>query len=403
LANNDDVKGNKKEGIIIFLIVLAGLYFRKPDTFTNPQLWAEDGPIFLHQFYEFGIKSLITPYNGYLHTVPRLIAYVFGILHINLLYIPFLYDFTALLITLFVAFEIWRSSFHLNISHRALYVAAFLLIPIGSEVYLNITNIIWITSLYMVNFLFVGYKHIKSPLSILALFLFALTGPFALLLSPIVVMIAFFERKSLSFQKMLPLALILAGGAVQLYFIKQAGHVSRSLDAPPEHLHLLKMATNNVRDLILLTSGLLPQVTGKKETILCTIIFLGFLYVLFSGYFKVTADRKYVLLMAAGLYFASFIIAYWPTESLVTSFVGPRYYFVPYTCLAWIIIISFDSRIKKIHVCIYLAFFLLQSRFEIMKITDKKWKEEVADYYQGKKEELNINPDGWHVVLPKVK
>ena len=51
----------------------AILCLRKPDQITCPQFWAEDG-FFYHQHFVHGWHTLIEPYNGYLHTIPRLIA-----------------------------------------------------------------------------------------------------------------------------------------------------------------------------------------------------------------------------------------------------------------------------------------------------------------------------------------
>ena len=60
-----------KHILSVFAIVLVVLIFRRFDGFVNPQLWAEDGTVFLQQYTDIGAKSIITPYAGYLHTIPR--------------------------------------------------------------------------------------------------------------------------------------------------------------------------------------------------------------------------------------------------------------------------------------------------------------------------------------------
>jgi hypothetical protein len=57
-------------GLIFLLLVL-----RRPDAITNPQLWAEDGPVFfLGQITHSGLGAVFVPFAGYLHVIPRLVA-----------------------------------------------------------------------------------------------------------------------------------------------------------------------------------------------------------------------------------------------------------------------------------------------------------------------------------------
>jgi hypothetical protein len=61
---------------ILFVLLWALLFLRKPDMLTNPQLFAEDGGAFFAEQLVHPGTALIHPYNGYLHVVPRLIALV---------------------------------------------------------------------------------------------------------------------------------------------------------------------------------------------------------------------------------------------------------------------------------------------------------------------------------------
>lgn len=49
---------------------------RRPTAFTQPALWAEDAPEFLHHGVNDGWRSFGQSYNGYLHSAPRLIAWI---------------------------------------------------------------------------------------------------------------------------------------------------------------------------------------------------------------------------------------------------------------------------------------------------------------------------------------
>src|SRR5215213_3404491 len=60
--------------VVVACAVLLAL--RKPWALHTPQLWAEDGSIFLTQDEQMGVRAWWEPYNGYLHLLPRLIAWI---------------------------------------------------------------------------------------------------------------------------------------------------------------------------------------------------------------------------------------------------------------------------------------------------------------------------------------
>ena len=64
-------------GGLLWLVIACAvlLALRKPWALHTPQLWAEDGSIFLTQDEQMGIRAWVEPYNGYLHILPRLIAW----------------------------------------------------------------------------------------------------------------------------------------------------------------------------------------------------------------------------------------------------------------------------------------------------------------------------------------
>lgn len=63
------------------LITIRVLFFvlvsiKGIDRLVYPAIWAEDGRVFLKQAFEIGWSSLLKPYDGYFHTIPRLIALI---------------------------------------------------------------------------------------------------------------------------------------------------------------------------------------------------------------------------------------------------------------------------------------------------------------------------------------
>ncbi|MGH8032301.1 MAG: hypothetical protein ACREO8_08050 [Luteimonas sp.] len=49
---------------------------KSPGALTSPPFWAEDGIVFFQQQHHAGTSLLLEPYAGYLHFIPRLIAWI---------------------------------------------------------------------------------------------------------------------------------------------------------------------------------------------------------------------------------------------------------------------------------------------------------------------------------------
>lgn len=75
------------------------LALRKPWALLTPQLWAEDGSIFLVQDEQLGLAAWFTPYNGYLHLLPRIVAWVTS-RTLDVAWWPAAYNGAAYLVTL---------------------------------------------------------------------------------------------------------------------------------------------------------------------------------------------------------------------------------------------------------------------------------------------------------------
>lgn len=403
--NSSYGKSKSRDLLMIFFIVLFTLVFRRPDAFTNPQLWAEDFPIFFLQFEEKGVMSLIIPYAGYLHFIPRLVAILWGELKVNYLHIPLFYNASAFIITYLLALNLWNTSFFLNIENKILYATCFLFLPLASDIFMTITNLNWITSLFLINFLFVRpvYNQIAYRyLNYFFIFIISLTGPFSTILSPIVILIIIIDWKDLSFKKLLPLLLILAGGLIQLICMKfiDPGFY-RGQPGEPEHLHFIKLITNNIEELTMLKDNFFKFISPTGLMVMSFIIFLLFSFLFARAYLSIKNNNKHILLLVAVLCFGAYIKTYWPHESKVLALENARYYFIPYTCIAWLIILSIDKIIKTEHIIIYFLFMGLHYHRINMVLADKHWKTQIQDYYNGKNVPIEVNPDGWHFNIPQ--
>jgi hypothetical protein len=88
---------------------LAGvlLILRYPDWFLRPRLWAEDLPVFFVGARFDGTSAILAPYAGYIHLIPRLLAWLGAGLDPSR--IPVFYLYSSLAITLLVIARAGRS------------------------------------------------------------------------------------------------------------------------------------------------------------------------------------------------------------------------------------------------------------------------------------------------------
>jgi len=129
---------------LAFPAICLILFSRSPGILIEPQLWAEDGRVFLAQaLQEPGWANLIKPHAGYLQLLPRLVAGFFSIY--TLLNAPLVFNAVALAAA---AFSIWLllsdvSEELLPRPWRLLAAAAVCLLPWWTETLGNLTNAHW--------------------------------------------------------------------------------------------------------------------------------------------------------------------------------------------------------------------------------------------------------------------
>jgi hypothetical protein len=163
-----------------FLLVL---FARRPETFLNPQLWAEDGFIFFVQADEFGARALTFSWAGYHHFLLRLIAVVSSALNAQL--VPAAYVGISLLVLLAVVLALFSP--RLDLPARPACALALVLIPYTGEAIGNLTNLQWVCGLGLVWLLLARdtstmRQHVTD--GIIAL-VFGLTGTFSILFAPL--------------------------------------------------------------------------------------------------------------------------------------------------------------------------------------------------------------------------
>jgi hypothetical protein len=175
--------------IALFLVGLVVLALRRPDIFTAPKLWAEDGTVFMRDAYlRHGYQALLAPYAGVVLLVPRLWAEFSSVLPVR--YLPVSYAvFAVTLDTACVSVILSRRFAWLIPSFwlRAVLFFGLILLPGNWEIYGNLVNSIWYTGLCLLLLSFATDPQTRagSAAEITVCLLFAFTGGTSFVVAPL--------------------------------------------------------------------------------------------------------------------------------------------------------------------------------------------------------------------------
>ena len=394
---------------MIFFIVTASFLFRRTDAFTNPQLWAEAGTEIFKGWETMHFQSLLVIYAGYFMSVQRVIGAIIGLLHVNYLYIPFVYNYVALLVTCLVAVSLYDGAVKMNIRHSVFYATMFVLLPVGNELFMDEASLQWMTGIYLVHYLSVWDNREDKRfygLHLLLLFIFSTSGPYAAVLLPVIVALIALNIRITPLKRLIPLFVIFTGGVIQFVCIKFiqpwafGGRLASWNTIPADDNHLLQLFTKNVIEIFYLDK--IPGLgDGLKMGIAIAILLGVIVFFIFTFKRAAAGKRKYILAASATLCFASFIYTYWTKESKILSLDIARYYFLPYACLGWLAISAWDDKINPVWMVGCVVFVFGHYNCLRTSLPDKNWKGQVREFYAGRRDTLQINPDGWNMVLPR--
>ena len=198
-----NTSNSQKNSFTLFLFLLSivlsilAMLQRKPEALTKPQFWAEDGAIFFRQSFQLGSRSFFVPYAGYLHLIPRIVAYL--TLHgLSYRYTPLGYNLANLLLFLGLVCFIWRRT-DFDPYIKFFMTLALSLVPVGSEMVFCLTNVQWYTGLFIPLFFLAGGGNNRKYARFdgIILFLVGLSGPFSLIFLPAVCAIVWFRSRKL--------------------------------------------------------------------------------------------------------------------------------------------------------------------------------------------------------------
>lgn len=124
--------------VTAFLIVLS----RRPDALLHAQFYAEDGKYWYHDAYQYGLRSLLMPQDGYLQTASRLVALLSLLFPFHLA--PLIMNLCAVTVQILPVNVFLSSRFsNVGLATRAIGCFVYLALPNSYEVHVNVTNLQW--------------------------------------------------------------------------------------------------------------------------------------------------------------------------------------------------------------------------------------------------------------------
>lgn len=316
----------------------AVLLFRRPEALLRPQFWADDGIIYFWQAWRWGGgRALLEPHAGYLHLIPRLLAWLAEALPV--LWRPAIYHWGALGVTLGVGALICRSCrLDLRAETRLGLALALVLVPHGGEVFLTLAALQWfLAPLLLLLILQRPPVNRAQRWADAGLFAVAgLTGPMLLLLLPL---FGFrFVLHGRPRRAEIPVFLAVVGTAVVQGWT--VGHSDRPLVPAPSHdPHAWLKALGFVAPGRLFFGDQLPELLGGAFWLLTPVLVAG----MFWSWRQAGPSRRWLAfacVTGAALFYAASIRIFADRPDVLQPLgSGTRYFFLPYVFTAWALLI----------------------------------------------------------------
>jgi hypothetical protein len=365
---------------VLLIPRLVGFHF-----FAGEYLWTEDGNIFLNQAQSLGVASLWHPYNGYLHAYPRLIAFCAN--YFELVSRPFVFLVGWYLAYLFMFLLLILRAKELGASFYSLVFLVTLvsLQPNYGENFFNITNAQWLLATGLsVLILTISSEPFRITFTrFVFLLLMGLTGPFSIILIPVLALKAFLQKdvknNAWIFITLLGCAL------VQIYCLVNSGRAATG----GINTQFWVWMTALFRDLLF---G-----ANKLSTIVAAVVFWTLLLTVIIDKYRVNKITTTLTLPATFLCTAVlFILAGLYTnksDPMTTTALGDgnRYTWIPFVLIVFCAILVSSQR-RVIQVSLFgLAMFICYIDFHHTSLPNSQFKS-FANFANYKEVTIPINP-----------
>ncbi len=220
----------------VFLFAAAFVISRRPDLIAHAHFYAEDGSHWYADAYNSGwLRALTMPEGGYLNTLQRLVGSLS--LLVPLRHAPLVMNVCGLVIQVLPVFFLFssRCAHWWPLRLRALQAALYLLLPNTREIHILLTN----APFHFALLAFLVALAIPPPnwqwkiFDIAVLVICALSGPFCIILLPLVLVFWWLRRQRWSLVVAALLAPLVALQGVELLFGGFSGRAPSQLGATP--------------------------------------------------------------------------------------------------------------------------------------------------------------------------
>lgn len=398
-----------KHWFVLFGLCVFALVLKSPDAYANPQFWAEDAVIFFRQQWNHDWPQVATPYAGYSHFVPRLIAWLASFFPIESA--PRLYSMAALgIASASISYFLWKlASTPLSI----IAFAGIFLAPTNGEVFGTLTNSQWFIQFLLAAACFFprslpGTRH--RWLMVALVLACALTGPFSSLLIVLHAGLLVTAYTGRSFRPLVwmnsylssldpwRLGALWAGGGMQIAIAQFASH------QPVVEVSLYTMLS---------AIGGMSQTHTFGLRILPARVFLVALCALPLFLFRDNLPSRHKGFLLVSWSFALLQIAAGSIKPGLMAEqlgVGDRY-FVLFKPMFWLlayqalVAVPRSGRTRMLYVimlCISLVAIKNRDHLQRAPLPNKQWAEAVRTLPEDRDAVIDVNPS-WKLVLPPRK
>jgi hypothetical protein len=322
--------------LLLFAIAFIVISSRRPDAILNPQFWAEDGKYWYAEAYNQGIiRSLLLPHTGYLNTISRLTADLAQFFPFYSA--PLLFNIVAIIIQILPVSILMSSRFSSLIPSRNMRIVLsiiYLALPGSAEINANLTNAQWHLALsaFMVVIAAPGKHLLWRYFDTGVIMLSGLSGPFSILLTPIIFIRWLLVREKRLWHLLL-LTLLCALIQLSCLFLITEGRPQTELGASPTLLLNILSGKVFLIPLIGQRGVLLTKDLGCYEIIATIVLIIGILAIIKSlreGPLELTLFQLFAgLIFIAALVSPpkSFGLPWWNVLNI--PFNCQRYWFMP--------------------------------------------------------------------------
>lgn len=409
----------KNKVILSFLTAVVIIILRRPDAVTNAQFWAEDGVVWFAKAYnEGGLQSLLMPQNGYYQSISKLTAWLSLIFPLKLA--PLIFNSIAIIIKALPVALLWSNRFSKIISSdkiKLLISASYLFLPAIGEVHSNITNAHWHLALYafMIIISLPARSILEKIHDITFMLIAGLSGPFSIILSPIIIIFWWLKRKTISFFFYILALITLISAGTQIWAVAFTSESTRSqADLGASAELFIRLISGKLLGVLLFGEKFVNNI-AKSLWLALPIFLLGTSLLLFAIW-KAQIELKLLILFSSLLIFAAFSSPMVSTTDLqwplmANASTGARYFFIP--LIAWsITLIWFLSQIKNKRLQIVLSAIVgllmlnvFITDFKLKAYKDRefyKYAEIFSALPSGTEYKIPVNPGkGWDIILIK--